>query len=74
MSIVCFSIPTKTFAMRKKVNFKIFFFVTGWILPNFNVNTLILIPKHPHVDNVDQYRLIAMTNFKFKVISKVIAY
>ena len=49
------------------------FFITGWILPNFNSNTLILIPKHPNADSVEQFRSIAMANFKFKVISKIIA-
>lgn len=49
------------------------FFVSGWILPNYNANTLILIPKHVNADSVEQYRPIAMANFKFKVISKIIA-
>jgi len=48
-------------------------FCNSWILPNFNANTLILIPKHPYADSVDQYMPIAMANFKFKVISKIIA-
>jgi len=39
------------------------FFVSGWILPNYIANTLILIPKHPNVDSVEKYRPIAMTNF-----------
>ncbi|MCH94435.1 RNA-directed DNA polymerase (Reverse transcriptase), partial [Trifolium medium] len=49
------------------------FFTTGWLLPNFNANTLILIPKTSNADTIDQYRPIAMANFKFKIISKVIA-
>jgi hypothetical protein len=49
------------------------FFISGWILPDYNANTLILIPKHSNADSVDQYRPIAMANFKFKVISKIIA-
>jgi len=47
------------------------FFVSGWILPNYNANTLILIPKHQNVDCVEHHRPIAMENFKFKVISKL---
>ncbi|XP_024636247.1 uncharacterized protein [Medicago truncatula] len=49
------------------------FFTKSWLLPNFNANTLILIPKNPNADTVDQYRPIAMANFKFKIISKIIA-
>jgi len=47
-------------------------FQTGWINPNYNANTLILIPKTPNVDSIDQYRPIALANFKFKVVTKVI--
>jgi len=49
------------------------FSVSGWILPKYNANTLILIRKHQNADCVEQYRPIAMANFKFKVISKIIA-
>ncbi|GAU50480.1 hypothetical protein TSUD_409650 [Trifolium subterraneum] len=49
------------------------FFTTGWIMPNFNSNTLILIPKTNNADSIDQFRPIAMANFKFKIISKVLA-
>lgn len=48
------------------------FFTRSWLLPNFNANTLILIPKTSNADTVDQYRPIAMANFKFKIISKII--
>jgi len=36
------------------------FFITGWILPNFNSKTLILIPKSPNSDSIEQYRPIAL--------------
>jgi hypothetical protein len=49
------------------------FFTDGWILPNFNSNTLILIPKTANVDSIDQFRPIALANFKFKIVSKVLA-
>jgi hypothetical protein len=55
------------------INAVIEFFNTGWLMPNFNANTLILIPKTPNADTIDQYRPIVMANFKFKVISKVLA-
>ena len=49
------------------------FFQTGWLPSNYNANTLILIPKTPNVD-IDQYRPLALSNFKFKIILKVLAY
>ncbi|GAU35044.1 hypothetical protein TSUD_30100 [Trifolium subterraneum] len=45
----------------------------GCIMPNFNANTLILIPKTSSADAIEHYRPIAMANFKFKLISKVLA-
>lgn len=47
------------------------FIQTEWLLPNYNANSLILIPKNSNVDTLDQFRPIALENFKFKVISKV---
>jgi hypothetical protein len=55
------------------VNAVLQFFTTGWILPSFNSNTIILIPKTSNADSMDQFRPIAMANFKFKIISKVLA-
>jgi len=49
------------------------FFVKGWLLPKYNSNTIVLIPKIPNVDSVNQYRPIALANFKFKIITKIIA-
>jgi hypothetical protein len=49
------------------------FFQSGWMLPNFNANTMILIPKISNADVVNQFRPIAMANFKFKIISKILA-
>jgi hypothetical protein len=48
-------------------------FGKNWIMPNYNANTLILIPKTPNADSIDQFRPIALANFKFKIISKVLA-
>ncbi|CAJ2678215.1 unnamed protein product [Trifolium pratense] len=42
-------------------------------MPNFNANTIVLIPKIPSADSVDHYRPIALANFKFKIISKILA-
>jgi hypothetical protein len=49
------------------------FFISGWILPNYNSNTIILIPKSHSADTIEQFRPMAMANFKFKIISKVLA-
>ena len=55
------------------INAVLQFFNTGWILPNYNANTMVLIPKTSSADTMDQFRPIAMENFKFKIISKIIA-
>jgi hypothetical protein len=49
------------------------FFTTSWILPGFKSNVITLLPKVPNASSIDQYRPIAMANFKFKIISKIIA-
>ena len=49
------------------------FFSSGWILPGFNSNIIAILPKTNDVVSINQYRPIAMANFKFKVISKVLA-
>lgn len=49
------------------------FFINSWMMPNFNANTLILIPKIPNADEVTHYRPIALANFKYKIISKILA-
>lgn len=49
------------------------FFEHGWLLPNLNSNLVVLIPKDQGADTVDKIRPIAMANFQFKIISKVLA-
>ncbi|GAU17760.1 hypothetical protein TSUD_171480 [Trifolium subterraneum] len=49
------------------------FFTTSWILPGFNSNIIALLPKVVNATSIDQYRPIVMANFKFKIISKIIA-
>ncbi|XP_058776647.1 uncharacterized protein LOC131650967 [Vicia villosa] len=49
------------------------FFKEGWITPNYNSNTLVLIPKVPNALSIDQYRPIALANFKHKIITKILA-
>jgi len=49
------------------------FFHTSWLPPGFNSNTLVLIPKIANAVKIEQYRPIALANFKFKILSKVLA-
>ncbi|KAE9619300.1 putative RNA-directed DNA polymerase [Lupinus albus] len=49
------------------------FFSPGWLLPNLNSNTLVLIPKSPNADKIEEFIPIALANFQFKIIIKVLA-
>ena len=48
-------------------------FTSGWMIPNYNANTIVLIPKFDNAEFVEQYRPITLANFKFKVITKILA-
>lgn len=48
------------------------FLNSSCILPNYNVNTLVLLPKVSHANYIDLFRPIALTNFKSKTISMVL--
>jgi hypothetical protein len=58
---------------KEVINAVLEFFTTSWILPGYNSNIIALLPKTPEASSIDQYRPIAMANFKFKVISKIMA-
>ncbi|KAF1899534.1 hypothetical protein Lal_00019662 [Lupinus albus] len=49
------------------------FFREGWLLPNLNSNNIVLIPKHPGADQIEDFRPIALANFQFKIITKFLA-
>lgn len=49
------------------------FFLQGLVMPHFNSNLLILIPKVPGADTVSQLRPVALANFVFKIITKILA-
>ncbi|XP_019435167.1 PREDICTED: uncharacterized protein LOC109341679 [Lupinus angustifolius] len=49
------------------------FFSQGWILPNLNSNNIVLIPKFSGADRIEDFRPIALANFQFKIITKVLA-
>ncbi|CAL0324296.1 unnamed protein product [Lupinus luteus] len=49
------------------------FFTQAWILLNLNSNLVVLIPKFPGADGIEDFRPIALANFQFKIITKVLA-
>jgi hypothetical protein len=55
------------------INAVLQFFMSGWLPPNFNSNIIVLIPKVSNVNSLNQYMPIALANYKFKIISKIIA-
>lgn len=46
------------------------FFKSGWILPKYNSNNIILLPKYVNADSMDSFTLTSLANFKFKIITK----
>jgi hypothetical protein len=48
------------------------FFQQNWLPRNYNSNNLILIPKTPDAALMEHYRPIALANFKFEIITKVL--
>ena len=49
------------------------FFLLGFIPPNFNSSLIVLIPKKQEADSVTDFRPIALANFVFKIITKIMA-
>ncbi|XP_019435927.1 PREDICTED: uncharacterized protein LOC109342391 [Lupinus angustifolius] len=49
------------------------FFNSGWILSNMNSNIVVLIPMETNAEKIEDYKPIALANFPFKIITKVIA-
>ncbi|MCH89860.1 RNA-directed DNA polymerase (Reverse transcriptase), partial [Trifolium medium] len=49
------------------------FFLTGKLPHNLNSNLLIVIPKTPGADSIENFRPIALANFQFKIITKTLA-
>ena len=49
------------------------FFQSGYILPNLNSSFVALIPKVQEADVITQFRPIAMANFSFKIITRILA-
>ncbi|KAL6130069.1 hypothetical protein ACLB2K_068450 [Fragaria x ananassa] len=49
------------------------FFMQNWLLPNINCNFLVLLPKVQDAHENTQFRPIALANFLFKIILKILA-
>jgi len=49
------------------------FFYTGSIIPNLNSNLIVLIPKVPSACSMGDFRPIALANFQFKIVTKILA-
>jgi hypothetical protein len=49
------------------------FFCTGVVIPNLNSNILVLIPKVPGAASMAEFRPIALANFQFKIVTKILA-
>lgn len=49
------------------------FFAPSYVLPHFNSNLVILIPKKQEADGIGDYRTISLANFVFKIITKILA-
>ncbi|KAL6124822.1 hypothetical protein ACLB2K_077331 [Fragaria x ananassa] len=49
------------------------FFENGYIMPHFNSNVITLIPKLQESERVYDYKPIALANFSFKIITKILA-
>lgn len=49
------------------------FFTQSWLLPDLNSNLVVLIPKFKGADKIEDFRPIALANYQFKIITKVLA-
>ncbi|PNX55219.1 hypothetical protein L195_g048846, partial [Trifolium pratense] len=49
------------------------FFHSNWIMPGLNSNLVCLVPKFKEADRIEDYRPIALANFQFKIITKVLS-
>ncbi len=49
------------------------FFQCSWLYPNMNSNFIVFIPKSPDANEITKFRPIALANFFFKIIPKILA-
>jgi hypothetical protein len=58
---------------RDVINYVQTFFREGYLLKELNHTNIALIPKIPNPSRVNQFRPISLTNFNYKIISKILA-
>ena len=55
------------------ISFVQYFFQHNWLYPNANSNFIVLLPKIEGANVLSQFRPIALANFLFKIIPKILA-
>ncbi|XP_026433620.1 uncharacterized protein LOC113331050 [Papaver somniferum] len=55
------------------INYVQSFFLNGWHIPNANPSHVTIIHKEPGADTIEKFRPIALGNFHFKIIGKILA-
>ncbi|KAL6221415.1 hypothetical protein ACLB2K_009166 [Fragaria x ananassa] len=55
------------------ISFVQYFFQHNWLYPNANSNFIVLLPKVESANLISQFRPIALANFLFKIIPKILA-
>lgn len=55
------------------ISFVQYFFQHNWLYPNANSNFIVLLPKVEGANLISQFRPIALANFLFKIIPKILA-
>ncbi|XP_068312485.1 uncharacterized protein [Pyrus communis] len=69
---VCGGITPMDIVGLDVITFVQVFFKRGWLYPNANCNFVVLIPKVDGAATIAQYQPIALTNFLFKIIPKIL--
>lgn len=49
------------------------FFISGFVTPGMNSSFMVLIPKVEKAIAIEQFRLIVLSNFSFKIVTKILA-
>lgn len=73
VSMVIFFVSCWEIVSIDVINAVQYFFVNGNLSTSYNIGLIILIPKVEHADSIKQFHPIALTNFAFKIIPKILA-
>lgn len=61
-----------TLLVKMSFNLLSIFFTNNYLMSNLNSSLTVLIPKVQGEDKLDKFRLIALANFQFKIITKIL--